>query len=170
MVHNSPMSDLAPSLIAPLAALVGAVLTAVAGFLTARERYSQRMERLAKVRESVSNNKELVARLDAMIQFELGSAVTGKLDRPFTFFGLIISTASLLYIAALLGYSNQDTDLIQFLFLLFLSGLILILVPVLEKSKSLRELLLDVMPVTEKSQVGQSPSTSPAKEVDTEDD
>lgn len=72
------MAEIGTVLIPALAALGGAGITAVGAYLTSRERYSQRMERLASIREKVADNPRLLDRVDQMIHFEISATSFGK--------------------------------------------------------------------------------------------
>lgn len=73
------MADIETVLLPALAAIGGAGVTAAGAYMSSRERYSQRIERLAKVRESVADNSLLRVRLELMIHHEISLATTFKL-------------------------------------------------------------------------------------------
>lgn len=107
MVHTLTMDDLGSVLIPALAAVGGAGLTAIAGFVSSRERYSQRIERLASVREKTTDNALLTDRVDAMINYELSSQTFYKR------YGFLYNTALFGIAVGYLGYvllliSNND--------------------------------------------------------------
>lgn len=78
MVHTHGMADLAPILIPALAAVGGAGVAAIGAYTGSRERYSQRIERLASVREKISDNPGLEQRIDELIHFEISATTVSK--------------------------------------------------------------------------------------------
>lgn len=148
MVHTVSMTELAPSLIAASAGLSGAVVTALVGYLASRERYSQRMERLANVRVSVKENEELVSRLDSMIDYELTSAVADKINRVFPILGSLFILISLWTFGSFITHNVLDVGLAVTATCLLVAGTIFIWFPITIKRRSLYELLATVLPET----------------------
>lgn len=72
------MADIGPLLIPALAAVGGAGITALGAYMANRERYSQRIERLAAIRDKVADNPHLLQRIDQLIHFEVSATASSK--------------------------------------------------------------------------------------------
>lgn len=116
MVHTLCMNEVGPVLIPALAAVGGAGVTALGAYMASRERYSQRIERLAKVRESVSGNVLLTMRLERMIHHEISYA--SSLKRTASIFNtaivFLLLGYTLVFFNALMRQSTGQPPIVQF--------------------------------------------------------